>query len=245
MDPAIAAAYDKHYQRPVDLAEDAAIDRILGALYGAAVVDLGCGTAPLLARHSPRRYVGVDLSLAMRATAKARHERLRAPFEMRSHSWRVYHGDACEHPSLWVKSPREPEGYRYLLDSFDVAVSLFAFSYFEHPRAAMINVRELLAPGGRAVVMAYTERYARRKHRLDSDPLTAYTPTSLSMVAADAGLIPTRVIPLGWLPDPVANLLPPRLGARLQVGRRWTPAPYSLLLEARKPYAMAQPVTTR
>lgn len=236
--PAVAADYDAHYRRRVDRSEDKALDRLLGDLEGKDVLDLGCGTCAVLDRHRHiRHYVGVDLSLPMLEKARQKHDRLR-----RGRTWKVMLGDASEDPATWrwqqvQRDPRDDERMA-LPFQFDLAVSLFAFSYFPDALQAMHSAMWALRPGGRVVIQAHGVRYRQREHCMDDDPFTSYGPHKLWTLAQQAGLEPVRVLPFGWLPDRIADLFPPALGQHLQFApvpaAMLLPQPYSYVLEARK-----------
>ncbi len=244
--PEVANSYDQHFRRRVDRAEDAAIDRILGDLSRRDVLDLGCGTCALLDRHHPRTYLGVDSSQAMIATALRKHcTRFRDAVDPNGmgeyvnpdRRYVIALGDACEDPATWVPAlgPATP-GKRY-----DVAVSLFALSYFPDLVSALTTAWDMLRPGGDLILHAYTRRYLRRRHCLDHGdahtPVHPYTSVVLQELARKTGFVDVDVRGFRYLPDPIANLLPVATGQRLaRTAANVLPAApaMTLILTARK-----------
>ncbi len=133
-----AAAYERYvgrWSRPVA----AEFVSWLEVPSGAAWLDVGCGTGALtetiLAKGSPARVVGVDLSPAYVERARTAITDARARFEA---------ADAREIP--------EPDG------TFDAAVSGLALNFVPHPDLAVAEMARAARPGG--VLGAYVWDYA-------------------------------------------------------------------------------------
>jgi ubiquinone/menaquinone biosynthesis C-methylase UbiE len=101
------------------------------------LLDVGCGTAVLLEflrawRVAPERYVGVDPSREMLRRAAGRTGGLVA-------------GAA--------------EALPFRDGVFDTVVSASAFHYWPEPRAGLAEVRRVLAPGGRVLLMDWSRDF--------------------------------------------------------------------------------------
>jgi ubiquinone/menaquinone biosynthesis C-methylase UbiE len=102
-----------------------------------SLLDVGCGTAVLLRflrawRVEPERYAGVDPSLGMLRMAAGR-------------TGGVVGGAA--------------EALPFRDGAFDTVVSASAFHYWTDPRAGLAEVRRVLAPGGRLLVMDWSRDF--------------------------------------------------------------------------------------
>jgi SAM-dependent methyltransferase len=106
---------------------------------GERVLDLGCGngasTRDAARMADPGEVVGIDLSMAMLANARAR-----SAAEGLANVTFV-HGDAQVHAF-------EPE-------SFDVVISNAGAMFFDDQAAAFANLQRALRPGGRIALMAW------------------------------------------------------------------------------------------
>ena len=103
-----------------------------------SVLDVGCGTAALLEGLrewgvEPRRYAGVDPSMEMLRKAAGR-------------------GGAV------VAGAAEALPFRD--GAFDTVVSASSFHYWPEPRAGLREMRRVLAPGGRVLLMDWARDFA-------------------------------------------------------------------------------------
>jgi ArsR family transcriptional regulator len=127
-----AAQWDRLRQQLYgDRFTDAALLALLPSHY--TVADLGCGSGLVAARLAPRvaRVIGIDHSAAM---LKAARKRL----------------DAFENVDL-----RQGELTQLPLEdtSCDAALMLLALTYVDDPARALVEMRRILKPGGRAVIV--------------------------------------------------------------------------------------------
>jgi SAM-dependent methyltransferase len=112
--------------------------RMLPALEGKDVVELGCGTAYFgahLKRHGARRVVGVDVTPAQLATARRMNDEFGLGLEFLEEN--------AEHTSL-------PDA------SFDLAFSEYGASIWCDPALWIAEAARLLRPGGELVFMRGT-----------------------------------------------------------------------------------------
>ena len=149
---AIAKEYDEFYKRPIDLAEDIAMFRLLGTrLDGRSVLDVGCGTGLLLEHLNPNYYLGVDISNGMLDVAREK-------FPDRDFRW----GDMGALPPL--------------SHQFGAVVSIFgSFSHCVDPPAAVKCAYDALRPGGLLFYVLHTPRGRDRVHITNGSILKAYT----------------------------------------------------------------------
>ena len=149
----LAGSYDAAYSSPLARAENSlafSAIRRAGCDHG-RILDLGSGTGLLLelAPLAPERYVGVDISSGMLSVA--RHKFPRHTF---------LQADMADLSALPDRS-------------FDSVVSLFAsFAYAMEPERVVAEIKRLLIPGGRFLVMTLGARHRRR---------TPYTVESMGM----------------------------------------------------------------
>lgn len=153
-------------RRGLDLAEP---------LWGAFVMDAGCGTGvlirPLLERIGPGRVIAVDISPEMVARARSKVQDDRVQFVA---------GDARSIGSL--------EGL------VDVVLCFDAFPHFGEPGPALRALARLLAPGGRLVIWhdIGRERLAE-VHREAGGPVGQHVLPEVAVLAGlceEAGLRP-------------------------------------------------------
>ncbi|MGH7194494.1 MAG: class I SAM-dependent methyltransferase [Candidatus Saccharimonadales bacterium] len=133
----LAEEYDARWQRYIDASVRLAVEAI--SLTGRErVLDLACGTGQLerqlLARWPDLQITGVDVSPNMLGRALA--TRLRV------------HWLAGEAASLPLADAQ-----------FDAVACLSAFHYFRQPRAALAEMRRVLRPGGRLIVVDWCDDY--------------------------------------------------------------------------------------
>jgi SAM-dependent methyltransferase len=104
---------------------------------GAAVLEIGCGNGQLLAALKPRRGVGIDLSPAMIAVARAAHPR----FEFHA-------GDA-----------EDPATYDSITGPFDAIILSDTVGYLADCQATLALVRRLMTPRTRLVIAYYSRMW--------------------------------------------------------------------------------------
>ena len=99
------------------------------------VLDIACGTGEferiVLAEHSTQEIVGIDISEQMLAIAKHKHH------SFPSVSFQIANASVLP----------------FADNNFDVVVSANAFHYFGNPVAALKEMRRVLKPGGRVVIL--------------------------------------------------------------------------------------------
>lgn len=144
----VAQSYDSLFVRPIDVAEDACVQRWVNGHLGFAgmmrrsaprVLDIGCGTGLLLelASVDPAGYLGVDPSAGMIERARGKHR-----------------GYAFS--QIPVEELRR-------LESFDVALSLYGSLSYADPEPALDSIADAMAPGAVGMFMLLSPRYARRR----------------------------------------------------------------------------------
>jgi SAM-dependent methyltransferase len=183
-----AEAYDEHYRRSVDVAEDRVLySWIAPHAQGRRVLDLGCGTGNLLEHLRPRYYAGIDVSGAMleRAIHRAHSINL-ATRPMNPIQTHFLHTDVRDGIALADEQCRARTG-----QGFDLVVSLWAFPYFPQPVDVMARALSAVRPGGTLIVQGYAPRYAQRQNYIlngNGDGLfVPTTPGSLESMARCAG----------------------------------------------------------
>jgi len=105
------------------------------------ILDIACGTGEferlLLAEYSSQRIVGVDISDKMLAIAKQKFS-------------------AYPQVSFQIASA---SNLPFDNDSFDVIVSANAFHYFDDPLAALKEMRRVLKPDGKVIILDWCRDY--------------------------------------------------------------------------------------
>ena len=134
----LAAVYDQRWERYVRLSVERAVSAVI--LDGhERVLDVGCGTGVLLEqlrrRHPGLELQGIDPSEGMLGVAR----------DWCGTDVLVAHGRAERLPF--------PE------DAFDVVFSVSALHYFEDPPQAIAEMRRVLRPGGRVVIVDWCADY--------------------------------------------------------------------------------------
>jgi ubiquinone/menaquinone biosynthesis C-methylase UbiE len=106
----------------------------------AVVLDLGCGTGEferlLLQAQPHQQIVGIDISMEMLAIAQRK---------------------LCGYPSVTFQ-----QGSATAIPSIDeqfVVVCASAFHYFEHPLAALSEIKRVLKPGGKVVILDWCKDF--------------------------------------------------------------------------------------
>ena len=147
------------------------------------VADLGCGTASVAAQLAPHvgRVIAVDNSAAMLKAARKRTAGLKN-VDLRQ-------GDL-------EALPVEP-------GSCDAAMLLLALTYVEDPAAVLAEVRRILKPGGRAVVVDLLPHDRDDFRRQMGQRHTGFDPKDLERIMLAAGLSPIT-----------SNPLPPEAGVK-------------------------------
>jgi ArsR family transcriptional regulator len=166
-------------------------DRMRGELYGRyfthaatlallprdfVVADLGCGTASVAAQLAPhvKRVIGVDNSAAM---LKAAHKRTAGLKNVD-----LRRGDLGALPI--------DDG------ACDGAMLLLALTYVEDPAAALAEVRRILKPGGRAVIVDLLPHDRDDFRRQMGQRHAGFEPKELDLLFTAAGLVPVQNHPL-------------------------------------------------
>jgi len=132
---ALAARYDRRWAKYVERSLTLLRPWMAGASLG-RVLDVGCGTAAILPRLERwsagfESYTGLDLAPEMLRMARAKA------------------GDA---PRVgFVAGSADALPFRAA--SFDTAVSASAMHYWEAPEAALAEMRRVLRPGGRLLLL--------------------------------------------------------------------------------------------
>ena len=128
--------YDGVYNEPIQLAEDAAVMRLIEpyVMNGQRVLDIGCGTGLPLSYLDISKYIGMDISAGMIAQAKK------------------------DHPGK-VFTVGDMHGLPAADESVDTVISLYGpFSYSLKPKSVVSEINRVLRPGGTILVMPYTTR---------------------------------------------------------------------------------------
>jgi SAM-dependent methyltransferase len=184
----VAAAYDGHFDRPVDTWED---DRLAGLLAPMVnerrVLDLGCGTGWLLDHLEPAAYLGVDMSAAMLAEL------------VRKHPW----AEVC-------KAEVGARGWTGELPyvRVETVTATWSAEYFVDLPDLLMRLRTIVQPGGLIALHGCQPRGSRRGHFID--PSLAhrgppFKPHPVAVAARAAGLAHPVSLGIGALPDSLAR----------------------------------------
>ena len=166
-------------------------DRLRGELYGRSftqaamlallppdtvVADLGCGTAAAAAQVAPhvKQVIAVDNSAAMLKAARKRTAGL--------DNVDLRRGDLAALPI--------DDG------ACDAAILLLALTYVDEPAAVLAEVRRILKPGGRAVVVDLLPHDRDDFRRQMGQVHAGFHPSAFGQMTADAGLASPAVRPL-------------------------------------------------
>mgnify|MGYP006301440139 CR=1 FL=1 len=167
-----ARVYDWFWRRYMNQTLPVA-QRTAAVRSGEQVLDLACGTGELLSRIAEEtpgaELVGIDVALEMVARAR---QKLEAGAQVRQ-------GDAHDLP--------------FSENRFDVVVCANTFHYFAQPAVVLSEVRRVLTPDGRLVVLDWCRDY-RSCRLMDAflqvvDPAhhTCYTLAGLKALLHDTG----------------------------------------------------------
>lgn len=219
----VAGEYDRHYQRPIDFAENWILHRHLAPLIqGKTVYDLGCGTGLLLdLGTTPAKYVGVDPSAQMIDVLRKKHKTIHAV---------VGHAEA---PTSWlgaVQRAGQPH----------VVTALFAANYFDLYAVATLAFG-YVANGGAIFLHGHGPRYKRRKNFILRNPEPSFndwTPRKIRKALSDAGFTDIRFKRVNGLPDWLARWIPsPILTSSAYLAAQLLPlrAQYHYAVTARRP----------
>lgn len=173
-------------------------DALLSLLPGDWVVaDFGCGTAALAAELAPhvKQVIGIDNSSAMLAAAVA---------QTRGHNnVQLKHGQLTSVP----------------LDdgTCDAVLCVLVLTYLEDPAAVLSEMRRVLRPGGRAVVVDLMRHDRDDFRRSLGQRSMGFTPDTLAALLIDAGLTNPRCRSLKPAPDAKGPAL--LLGTAIAAGR--------------------------
>ena len=147
----LAAGYDNHFQRSIDVAENKTVIHYLSRLPGVRdgfVLDLGCGTGFVLDHLPLANYTGLDVSGEMLSRARVKHPQ--AAFMSGDMADLSMFGD----------------------QSFSHVISTFgSFSYSLRPERVAEEIYRVLQPGGYFFIQPLGWRYRFRKHHISNGKL--------------------------------------------------------------------------
>jgi SAM-dependent methyltransferase len=219
----VANQYDRHYQRPIDLAENLLLRRLLTSMVnGKVVYDLGCGTGLLLdVGLTPTVYVGIDLSSPMIDVLRRKHRHVLGI---------VGHAEA---PTTWWAAHKRA-------GSPEVVTALFAANYFDLLATATLAYG-FLSSGGSLFLHGGGPRYQRRRSFIltkNEPSFKTWTPRKIRKALRTAGFTDIRFKTVNGLPDWLASRIPDRLimnAARLAAAILPLRLQYHFAVYARRP----------
>ncbi len=163
--------------------------RLAEPVQGAAVLDVACGTGDLaqaFARAGAGSVIGLDYTPAMLDHARSKAAR----FGGRIADIQYVHGDAQELP--------------YADHTFDIVSIAFGIRNVAQPLKAISEFRRVLKPGGRLVILEFSQpnsRFVRFFHGLYTNHIMPWTATILARDGSGA---------YRYLPRSVQTFLDPR-----------------------------------
>jgi ubiquinone/menaquinone biosynthesis C-methylase UbiE len=113
---------------------------VVDAAAGERILEIGCGEGQLLAKFAGQKRYGIDPSIQALMRAKARS------------------GAEC--------AVARAEELPFPSDSFDLAISVGVMEHFADPASATAEIRRVLKPGGRYVVLIQTDMSSFQRARL-------------------------------------------------------------------------------
>ena len=222
----VAGEYDRHYTRPIDLAENRILRRhLLPLTRGRSVYDLGCGTGLLLELGvSPSRYVGIDTSSPMIAILRGK------TFRHPNINTVVGHAEAPT--SWWAAQERNGQP--------DIITSLFAANYLDLEAVGTLAFGHL-TNGGHLFLHGHGPRYKKRKNFILGEPeptFATWTPRRIRRTLADCGFTDIRFKRVNGLPDWASRWIPwPLLASTIYLAAQLLPLrlQYHYAVTARRP----------
>lgn len=182
-----AAAYDAHFNRPVDKWEDDWLASLLRPhVNGYRVLDLGCGTGWVMDHCNPAEYTGVDTSMPMLEVLSEKHRKATGCLiDVGAGEWQHH----------------LPQG------QWDCITATWSLEYLGDLAVLLATARGLLAPGGCLALHGSLPRGHRREHF--SVKAVPYRPISPASVEAASKTVFGRkplITGTSMLPDKLAHL---------------------------------------
>lgn len=219
----VAGDYDRHYQRPIDRAENTILHRHLATLVaGKTVFDLGCGTGLLLDIGTwPAKYVGIDPCSPMISVLSSKFDAVHGVV-----------GHAEDPTSWWAAQNKAGQP--------NVVTALFSANYLDLLATATLAYGHL-SHDGHIFFHGAAPRYVKRKNYIlqDKDPSFAtWTPRKIRAGLSNAGFTDIRFKRINGLPDWISTRLPtPILTSAIFLAAQLLPlrAHYHFAVTARRP----------
>lgn len=136
----LAGTYDRRWKGYVESTLGAVLQQL--KLTGAeTVLDIGCGTGALehslVSRHPNLKITGVDLSEKMLSVARRKLQ-------------------ACPNVDFVAANA---SGLPFPNESFDRVICASAFHYFDEPQTPVLEMRRVLKPGGKLILLDWCKDY--------------------------------------------------------------------------------------